>query len=188
MSPGTYLERRRVMAGYSNASLARELIALTGFGTQRTLDDLRRLQLTLIAAEQDTLHHSADRIDLIRNFVPLDPAVYFRLIELHREAPGLTIHGVCRVCACSFHDPCTLPVDPAAGLGTSTCCWVEADLCSACSDAARTLQPRVPTLELARPSIAEQLRDLGDRMARLNQTASAAEQPALRLVPNTGEH
>lgn len=183
VTPGTYLERRRVMAGHSTASLARDLIALSGFGTRRTLDDLYRLQLTLIAAEEGTLHHSAERIDLIRNFVPLDPTVYFRLIELQDAMPGISDRGICRVCACSFHDPCAVPVDPAAGLGASTCCWVEPDLCSACADATRNRIARVPPA----PPIAQQLRELGEQMRRVAQTFPT-EQPHLRLVPTDGEN
>lgn len=203
MAPGKYLERRRVMAGHSVASLARDLIALTGFGTQRTLGDLYRLQLTLIAAEEGTLHHSVERVDLIRNFVPLDPTVYFRLIERDRDMPGLAVLGVCRVCACTFHDPCSVPVDPAAGLGASTCCWAEPDLCSACADATRNLHPIASApAPLANRSIAEQLRELGERMQRIAfredvraaracldiEHTQTGQPPFLRLVPATGEN
>lgn len=187
MSPGTYLERRRVMAGYSIAALARELLTLTGFGTFRAESDFRRLQASLMAAEEGTLHHSPERIDLIRNFVPLDPSVYSRLILLEREMPGVTIHGICKVCACSFHDPCTVPVVPAAGLGASTCCWAEANLCSACADATRNQHP--PSPPASRPTIAEQLRDLGERMSRLNtETNTNPNEAHLRLVPKVGEN
>ncbi|MBW8380874.1 hypothetical protein, partial [Salmonella enterica] len=86
-TPGTYLEKRRLMAGYSLSSLARELLMLTGFGTSRAESDFRRLRLTLISAEQGSLHHSPARIETIRNFVPLDPAVYFRLVD------GEQVHG-----------------------------------------------------------------------------------------------
>jgi hypothetical protein len=185
MAPGTYLEKRRVMAGYSIAGLARELLALTGFGAGRAASDFHRLQLTLIAAEDGSLHHSAERIDVIRNFVPLDPAVYFRLIAIDRDMPGLNVHGVCRVCACTFHDPCSVPVDPAAGLGASTCCWVEANLCSACADAARKQPPQVaPAAHL---TIGQQLRDLGERMARFNAANNETPGAMLRLVPKEGE-
>lgn len=183
MSPGTYLEKRRVMAGYSLAGLARELLTLTGFGAARTTSDFHRLQLTLLAAEDGSLHHSAERIDLIRNFVPLDPAVYFRLIDLDRDMPGLAVQGVCRVCACTFHDPCSVPVDPAAGLGPSTCCWVEPNLCSACADAARNRITRVPPAQPPMSPIAQQLRDLGERMRRFNQTHTETPGAMLRLVP-----
>lgn len=186
MPPGTYLEKRRVMAGYSLAGLARKLLTLTGFGAAQTTSDFHRLQLTLLAAEDGSLHHSAERIDLIRNFVPLDPAVYFRLIDLDRDMPGLAVQGVCRVCACTFHDPCSVPVDPAAGLGPSTCCWVEPNLCSACADAARNRTSRVPP---ARPTIAEQLRDVGERIRRFHaQAHTIPTEPHLRLVPKEGEN
>lgn len=186
MTPGKYLQLRRVMAGYSVAGLARELLDLTGFGTARTTSDLHRLHATLIAAEDGSLHHSAERIDLIRNFVPLDPTVYFRLIELDRDMPGLSIHGVCRVCACTFHDACSVPADPLAGLGATTCCWVEANLCSACADAARNRTSRVPP---ARPTIAEQLRDVGERIRRFHaQAHTIPTEPHLRLVPKEGEN
>lgn len=192
------------MAGYSIAGLARELLELTGFGAAQATSDFHRLQLTLVAAEDGSLHHSPERIDLIRNFVRLDPAVYFRLIDLDQQMPGLTIHGVCRVCACTFHDPCSVPVDPAAGLGASTCCWVEPNLCSACSDAARSRAPRVPPARPPAKPIAQQLRDLSEQIRRFDNNppgplTSAMLTPVpgsggpsmtgtmLRLVPKEGE-
>lgn len=184
MTPGTYLEKRRLMAGYSLTSLARELLMLTGFGSSRAESDFRRLRLTLISAEQDTLHHSPDRIDLIRAFVPLDPAVYFRLID-KEEVPGL-----CGLCACSFFDPCVLPAEPAAQLGATTC---QADE-TVCSECARLGLRLAPARGVAASTVAEQLRDLGERMARLNEAfdrqvvqPARAEPPFLRLVPNEGD-
>jgi hypothetical protein len=183
MAPGTYLEKRRVMAGYSIAGLARELLTVSSFGAAQSASDFHRLQLTLLAAEDGSLHHSPERIDLIRNFVRLDPSVYFRLIDLDFQMPGLKVHGVCRVCACTFHDPCSVPVDPAAGLGASTCCWVEANLCSACADATRNQSTCAPP---ASP-VARQLRDLGERIRRFdNDKPGPLTEAMLTPAPGAG--
>ncbi|MBA4164462.1 MAG: hypothetical protein C0510_07500 [Erythrobacter sp.] len=190
MTPGTYLEKRRLMAGYSLSSLARELLMLTCFGTSRAESDFRRLRLTLISAEQGSLHHSPARIETIRNFVPLDPAVYFRLVD------GEQVHGLCRLCACSFHDPCVLPVGPAAALGTSVCDSTGPSVCSACEQSLARLTPERST------TVAQQLRELGEEMRRLAfredvRTAvqgvealetTLGQPPFLRLVPTTGEN
>lgn len=196
MTPGAYLEKRRLMAGYSLSSLARELLMLTGFGTTRAESDFRRLRVTLISAEQDTLPHSAERIDLIRAFVPLDPAVYFRLLD------GEEVPGLCGLCGCSFFDPCVLPAEPAALLGATACLAGEA-VCSECEQQGLRLTPASPAAVggVSAGTVAEQLRALGERMARLanSEDARAAvrgldqlstnlgQPPFLRLVPNHGE-
>lgn len=209
MLPGTYLEKRRLMAGYSLSSLARELLMLTGFGSgrmggARLESDFRRLRLTLISAEQGSIPHSPERIELIRNFVPLDPDVYFRLLSHDRREVRL-----CPNCACSFHDPCLLPAAHGAPLGTSVCQPTEGALCSACATLTERAAPPAP---LRAASIADQLRELGDRIQRLansDEARSAAsgietlatalssssaavghqndQPPFLRLVPNPGE-
>jgi hypothetical protein len=191
MLPGTYLEKRRLMAGYSLTGLARELLMLTGFGHSRAESDFLRLRLTLISAEQGALHHSADRIDLIRNFVPLDKHVYFELVALADQGIARRIPGLCQICACSFWDRCELAVDPAAPLGASTCSFERPTVCSACADA----HARVPASGSAAAghqghhgaTIAQQLRDIGERMARMADTANDPCQPMIRLVPKEGE-
>jgi hypothetical protein len=199
MLPGQYLEKRRLMAGYSLTGLARELLMLTGFGRSRAESDFRRLRMTLISAEQGSLHHTPDRIDLIRNFVPLDPAVYLRLVELDQSGAPIEVEGICRNCGCSFHDPCTVPVETFARLGQSTCCWAARNLCSACAGVIE----RAPHADTLSP-IGRQLRDLGEQIRRFDNNppgplteamltpAPAAGGPPmtgtmLRLVPNDGE-
>ena len=205
MTPGTYLEKRRLMAGYSLSSLARELLMLTGFGGggsfgPRAESDFRRLRLTLISAEQDSLHHSRERIELIRAFVPLDPHLYLELVSFAEQGVTRRLPGLCQNCACSFHDPCVLPVDPAAVLGTSVCENAGTGVCSACEQSLARLTPRPASisaeaaLEQGAVTIAEQLRELGERMRRLAHTSSEkpastrAEPPFLRLIPTTGEN
>lgn len=211
MLPGTYLEKRRLMAGYSLSSLARELLLLTGFGHGgsfgRAESDFRRLRMTLISAEQGSLHHGRDRVELIRAFVPLDVSLYLHLVECDRSGEPFRASGVCRCCACSFHDPCVLHVGPTAALGASVCDPAGADLCSACEQSLARLRARrasssgseagaqrLPVGQQERPTIAEQLRDLGPRMERLNRAAVAAiaatqtpGQSFVRLVPTNGE-
>lgn len=203
MSPGTYLERRRIAAGYSLPGLARELLALQGFGTSRSLDDLHRLHLCLLSAEQGTLHHSRARIETIRAFVPLDVSLYLHLVECERSGDPYRVDGICDVCACSFHDPCVLHVGPTAVLGASTCHWAAPNLCSACAEVLGGIAPTAPAVSgaasspLSGPSIAQQLRDVSERMQRLaaredaraatNTDGTLGEPPFLRLVPSAGD-
>lgn len=136
MRPGLYLEKRRLMAGYSLTSLARELLLLTGFGTARAESDFRQLRCALIAAEHDVTPHSRARIEAIRCFVPLDPEVYFRLLADEHGVPGL-----CPLCACSLRDPCLLAAAPAAPLGAGVCQPTAGALCSACATLAARSAP-----------------------------------------------
>lgn len=183
MAPGTYLEKRRLMAGYSLTSLARELLLLTGFGASRADSDFRRLRLTLASAEQGSLHHGRDRAELIRAFVPFDVSLYLHLVDCERSGDPYRVEGLCRCCACSFHDPCVLHVGPTAALGSSAC-RSGSEICSACEQSLSRLTPERPT------TIAQQLRELGDRMQRLSaeedRRAAAAPSPAtepfLRVV------
>jgi len=203
MAPGTYLERRRIAAGYSLPGLARELLALQGFGTARSLSNLHRLHLALLSAEQGTLHHTRARIETIRAFVPLDVSLYLHLVECERSGDPCRADGICDVCACTFHDPCVLDVGPAAVLGQGTCHWAAPNLCSVCADALGGITPDAfRAIGRDGPSITEQLRELGERMraiATREDVRAAADgietlatnlgqPPCLRLVPNTGEN
>lgn len=137
MTPGKYLERRRAIAGLSLPALARNLMTVTGYGRRPGWSEFQMIQQMLSSAEQGYRQHSAHTLDLIRNFVPLDPDVYGRLILLDRFGEEMQAPQLCKVCACSFHDPCQLaPRRPAAALGSSTCHFVEPDLCSNCAELA----------------------------------------------------
>lgn len=144
MLPGAYLQKRRAMAGYSLSALARDLIVLDGFGRTRDLSTHRRLQLRLLSAEDSVLHLDRRLRDLVRNFVAFDPAVYDRLIENHEASRAQPVPDICRVCGCSFYDPCvTPPRGTSAPLGRATCRLIEPDLCSTCV-AAELAAPAVP--------------------------------------------
>lgn len=199
MAPGTYLEKRRLMAGYSLSSLARDLLMLTGFGSSRADSDFRRLRLTLASAEAGSLHHSRDRIELIRAFIPLDVSLYLHLIECDRSGDPYRVDGICAVCACSFLDPCVIHVGPTAALGESAC-HLTGKVCSACDQQLERLTPDAfRPVGREGPSIAEQLRELGERIGRINREGiercaadlariHPAEPPFLRVVPTTGEN
>jgi hypothetical protein len=195
MAPGTYLQLRREAAGYTLSMLAHELLLVTGFGQSRAESDFRCLRLTLIAAEEGRMPHKRDRIELIRAFVPLDVSLYLHLVECEQSGDPYRVDGICAVCACSFHDPCVLHVGPTAALGSSAC-RSGSEICSACEQSLERLTPGRPASSSAavgqqeRPTIAQQLRALGDRMQRLSaeedRRAAAAPSPAtepfLRVV------
>jgi hypothetical protein len=189
MKPGTYLEKRRLMAGYSLSSLARDLLLLTGFGTSRADSDFRRLRLTLASAEAGSLHHPRERIELIRAFIPLDVSLYLHLVECDRSGNPYHVAGLCQNCACSFHDPCVLHVGPTAMLGASVCRSGD-QICSACADQLECLSPDAfRPVGREGPTVAEQLRELGDRIQRFDRQHPTPDTapPFLRLVPAHGE-
>lgn len=134
MQPGTYLNLRRRMARVSLASLARNLACLERFTGQVTPEALRRLELRLWHAENADGHLEPAQIDMVRNYVRLDPHIYRQLVDL-REAmlarqpiEDLPQPMVCTSCACSFHDPCK----HSNGLA---CAWTAEEplRCTACA-------------------------------------------------------
>ncbi|MEM6907195.1 MAG: hypothetical protein AAF494_00830 [Pseudomonadota bacterium] len=151
--PGDYLQKRRTMAGYTLDSLARDLLIVSGFGYRPGLDDFQRLKLRLAAAEQSNLHLDDEKLALIGNFVSLDADVYRRLVLLEERGITVPVVNLCRVCGCSFHDPCVHPPrQSAAPLGRSTCQMVEPTLCSNCAPHVETRgTPRDPEVPAAVP-------------------------------------
>jgi hypothetical protein len=180
--PGQYLEKRRIMAGHSLTSLASELLKVTGFGAGYFESDFRRLRLLLIAAEQGSEHHSPERIDLIRNFVPLDRAIYLRLVELAQGDAPYDVAGICRNCACSFFDPCITAPPRSAAHRPDTCFWVNDTLCSACAG----------ITERTAPPASKPGRDMPLTEAMLTPVPAAGGPSMtgimLRLVPKEGEN
>jgi hypothetical protein len=126
-------------------------------------------------------------------------SLYLYLVDCERSGDPYRVDGICTVCACTFLDPCVLHVGPTAKLGEGTCHWAASNLCSACDDATANLTPDAfRSVGREGPSIAEQLRELGDRMQRISReedrrhavapNTNEPQPPFLRLVPTNGEH
>ena len=138
MTPGTYLRKRRVTAGFSIDHVAagldvlgRQYLQCCGDAAPWHPSILRRLTLRrrLRAAEENRLLFTLREVERLGLLIRLDPNVYEQLVDLHLAGPdsGLPEPHVCRSCACSFLDPC---VDEHG-----TCGWARLDsgMCTACA-------------------------------------------------------
>lgn len=93
MTPGTYLRKRREAAGVTGEGIGFAVDEVEVDGATITLEHLIGYEAAGVSFDRDIL------IDLVAG----EPA------------------QVCRVCGCSWHDPCD-----------QACDWAEHDLCTAC--------------------------------------------------------
>jgi hypothetical protein len=133
MSPGTYLRLRRQAAG-----LTRDDIALIT-ETEPTKVCARRRAEWLSDIENDGPALTGDLVEILRSAFNFDPAVLHLLVAIHAGA-DLVAPQLCRVCACSWLDPCD-------GDSLGSCSWVSGDptLCTACWTRAAAATPDAPT-------------------------------------------
>jgi len=127
MSPGTYIRKRRLMAGVTAAEAAGALAALEILAHRPTRGRIGQLQHRLAAAETDREFFTLCEAQILRNVFPFDPNIYEQLVDLRLAGPGSALPQpqVCRNCACSWHDAC---------IGTDgPCAWHEEDLCTVCA-------------------------------------------------------
>lgn len=117
LAPHAYLELRRQAAGLSLADVAARIAT-----EPREPEHLRRERLELIEAGAQPASFST--IVGLRLVFRFDIHV-LSVLEAIAQGAAARAPQLCRVCACSDHDPC---ID-AFGDG---CAWVEEDLCSAC--------------------------------------------------------
>ena len=109
IDPAAYLRLRRETAGLSLARLAAQAAV--------PLEVLRRLETPGTVVEQPSL------LLTLRRVAPLDPDIYWQLVERQGAPPRL-----CRSCGCSFWDSCL------CGDGTDLC-RLEGNVCSRCTGA-----------------------------------------------------
>lgn len=146
MSPGTYLRKRR-----ESACLTIDDVALA-IATAPSIPALDRAQW-LTSVERDDApveEHMIDALSAVHE-LPFDKHVLRILVAIARgetfDAPAL-----CRVCACSWWDPC-LCTDGG------DCAWVPDDpaLCTACQGRAlvsMALDPAVNDVAIAASGVA----------------------------------
>jgi hypothetical protein len=133
MSPGTYLRLRR-----DSAELTLDDLALMTETAPVAVCARRRAEW-LGDVEQDRTPITADIVDTLRGAFNFDPAVLHLLVAIHAGA-DLVVPQLCRVCACSWLDPCD-------GDSLGSCSWVSGDptLCTACWTRAAAATPDAPT-------------------------------------------
>ncbi|WP_338445928.1 hypothetical protein V5F89_12335 [Pelagerythrobacter marensis] len=128
MSPGTYIRKRRTMAGVSVAQASGALAALEILAHRTVRGRIGQLQQRLAAAEADRDHFTLCEAQILRNVFPFDPNVYEQLVDFHLAGPGAALPEpqICRNCACSYFDAC---------MGTDgPCAWHSDDLCTVCAN------------------------------------------------------
>lgn len=123
MTPGTYLRLRREAFGLTIEEVAR-MLNPAPYGLTRVTEQLRELEA------DEPLARQLDLAEDLHDIFAFDLDV-FNLLVAHRADAGCELPQpqLCRICACSWSDPCA---DDRLG----PCSWAEEDLCSHCLRAA----------------------------------------------------
>ncbi len=116
MTPANYLRLRRNAADMTIAHIAEQLMPRIAYRSM-TAAFLRALETDGYTAK------NRSHIERLAKVFPLDPDVYFQLVE--QPADDIRI---CSGCGCSAYDPCTVADGP--------CQWRAPDACGACLDRA----------------------------------------------------
>lgn len=133
MSPGTYLQKRRVAAGFTVEQLAVALGVMPGKVREIRAGDFERLKERLVAAEEDRTIHTSLQAALLRRVFHFDLGVYELLLLRHCcETPtDFPEPQICPGCAASWLDTCTCPAAPAAAPAANP------TICTVCRDRAQ---------------------------------------------------
>lgn len=135
MSPGVYLRKRREAAGLTLGEVARQLAAMQ-FGIVHL--DRANVLAQLEKIEDTEAGLTLPQAQVMRHIFPFDVGIYDQLLDHHlaakEEREALAQPPICRVCACSFFDPCDTSATDQGGSFRAACHWAELDLCSACAD------------------------------------------------------
>ncbi len=113
MTPANYLRLRRKASGLTLEQVAERLMSRAGFRLMVVAF------LRVLETDGCTAKHR-DHIERLTSIFPLDPDVYFQLVN----DPADSLPRICSGCGCSAYDPCT-----AAG---GTCRFVAPDACDRC--------------------------------------------------------
>ena len=134
MTPGAYLQKRRVLAGYSIRSLERELAMIDGFGRASTYRDGLRVQLRLLSAESSEIYLDPRELEFLAPIIRLDPAIYRDLVDVAEGRSPAPAHRLCSNCGCSELLPCR---EPGSGVPGRACGWANEDTCTCCVNPVR---------------------------------------------------
>lgn len=130
MTPGTYLNKRRMAAGLEPLELARHMAGMPWPIGEPSPAQIRHFIGYLHRLELDHATLTRAQFEVLREALPIDVTVYYDLVALRDDGPDseLSQPNVCRVCGCSHFNAC---VDQAG----RPCAWtsVENNLCTACA-------------------------------------------------------
>jgi hypothetical protein len=118
---GMYLRKRREAAGLSIDEIALAITRQPPAKDHASAYVARELD----AAEREVSILPPGLLVNLRMTFPFDPEIYGFLVA------NVPTPAICRVCACSWHDPCT-------HLDGTPCAWAEPDLCTACAVTSRS--------------------------------------------------
>ncbi|PZQ56245.1 MAG: hypothetical protein DI555_06425 [Novosphingobium pentaromativorans] len=128
MSPGAYLQKRRVAAGLEVVEVAAALVAFGRPIRPITDSDILALEHRLFAAEENDPCLTPVEASLLRRIFAFDAAVYELLFLRHFAGAGCTLPEphICRDCGCSWLDACRTSSGPCSWTSSSS------DLCTGC--------------------------------------------------------
>lgn len=113
MTPANYLRLRRKAAGLTIEQVAERLMPRVGFRPMVVAF------LRILETDGSTARHR-DHIDRLTAVFPLDPDVYYQLVN----EPADRLPHICSGCGCSAYDPCTS--------ADGACRFVASDACDRC--------------------------------------------------------
>lgn len=142
MTPGTYLQKRRQVAGVTLHEAAL-ILGTPAHSTRPPAPRIRRAlrrRLQQVEASADFLCNR--EAGLLRSAFPFAVDIYQQLVDLHLAPDDIDLPRpvVCRSCACSWFDPCLDPDGRKA-----PCAWTaDPELCTACASALAIAQGEDP--------------------------------------------
>ena len=139
MSPGTYLQKRRIAAHLGVLQTAATLAAAPWAIIQSRSSAIPKLAQRLNNVEADRQFFSRNQLETLRDVFAFDPEIYLQLVDLHAAGPGcgLPEPQICSCCACSWHDPCLSPATLGHSAMIQPCAWSDTtpNMCTACAGA-----------------------------------------------------
>ncbi|SEI69165.1 hypothetical protein SAMN05518849_101573 [Sphingobium sp. AP50] len=120
MSPGTYLNKRRVAAGLSIIDVAALVNTSPRLGGIDKVAWIDRIEKDIAALSPDVVAALSDVFRFSRR-------VLEQLITIRSYGPSAVQHApqLCLICGCSQNDACFT--------GEATCGWASDDVCTACA-------------------------------------------------------
>jgi len=121
---GDYLKRRREFCRISIGEVAH---LMAGLASSPQLARGFAEQIEQLETSGQCRVNLASLLHGLRIAFRFDPAIALQFAQRDPDNPDLPMPAICRVCACSWADPCT-------DRSGSPCGWATADLCTSCAE------------------------------------------------------